>query len=90
MSILQRPIVKAALAIGELAYTLNNVCNDDGIKVSDLSDDQIVSEACYVLSLFDERGTLQREMLDGECGPSEQRYARENVKKLNALISKFA
>jgi hypothetical protein len=60
--ITMRAIIKAALAIDELAYDLENISADD----------------------------KNAEDLRGENGPTQKVWAKGQVRKLKALIKKFA
>ena len=82
-------ILKSAMAIDELANTLQQIARDDKKNVEDYSDAEIVHEAKYVLSCFHEDGHLNNEDFTGENGPDQQKWAKGEVKKLNALIKKF-
>jgi len=86
-----RAIIKAALAIDELQYDLENISADDGKQIEDYTDAEIVSEAKYVLDQFQEAlgSHLNYEDLSGENGPERQKWARGEVRKLKALIKKF-
>jgi hypothetical protein len=86
-----RAIIKAALAIDELAYDLENISADDGKQIEDYTDAEIVKEAEYVLSLFiDPYEThWNAEDLRGENGPEQRVWARGQVRKLKAFIKKF-
>jgi hypothetical protein len=86
-----RAIIKAALAIDELAYDLENISADDGKQIGDYTDAEIVSEAKYVLDQFQEAlgGHLNYEDLSGENGEERQEWARGEVRQLKALIKKF-
>jgi hypothetical protein len=37
-----------ALRIDELAYNLDNISNDDKVKLEDIPEDEIIGEAVYV------------------------------------------
>ena len=86
-----RAIIKAALAIDELAYDLENISADDGKQIEDYTDAEIVKEAEYVLSQFIDPNETHwnAEDLRGENGPERQKWARGEVRKLKALIKKF-
>jgi len=49
-------ILKAAEKIHELQNSLENISTDDGKEISDYTDEEIVKEAVYVLSCFEESG----------------------------------
>lgn len=87
-----RAIIKAALAIDELASTLNNISEDDHKDIQDYTDADIVSEAKYVLSCFYEGGHMNNDALIGEMEHDEcnAAWARREVKKLRSLIAKYA
>jgi len=82
-------ILKAAMAIDELANTLQQIARDDGKNVEDYTAQEIVHEAKYVLSCFHEDGHLNNEDYIGENGEEQYKWARGEVKKLNAFIKKF-
>lgn len=86
-----RPIIKSALAIDELAYTLDNIANDDKAALDSYSDHQIVSEAKYVLDLFlnPSQGHINHEALMGDEGPQQRVWAEKQVKKLKAFIKQY-
>jgi hypothetical protein len=86
-----RPIIKSALAIGELAYTLDNIANDDKKKIEEYTDSEILHEAKYVLGQFQDAigGHWNYEDLQGKNGIEQQEEAKSQVKKLKALIKKF-
>jgi hypothetical protein len=77
-------LLKKAMAITELVNTLDNVAADDRIKVEQMPDEQIISEAKYVLSLFYEGGTVQSEMLESDDA-EERKDARKQIRQLKAL-----
>lgn len=86
-----RAIIKAALAIDELASTLNNISEDDHKDIHDYTDAEIVHEAKYVLSTFHEGGHMNNDALIGEMehDTCNAAWARREVKKLRALIAKY-
>lgn len=82
-----RPIVRDALKIGELRYSLENICGDDGIEIEDAEDWYIYDEAKYVLSTFHEWGHIRNMWLIGDDGdPAE---AKKEVRALNRFIKKY-
>ena len=85
-----RLIIKSAMAIDELANTLQQIARDDKKAVNDYTDAEIVHEAKYVLSCFHEDGHLNNEDYIGENGPDQRKWAVSQVRKLNTFISKFA
>ena len=87
-----RTIIKSAMAISELAYDLDNISTDDKKKIEDYSDEEIVREARHVLSLFTDPNETHwnAEDLRGENGPEQQKWARGEVRMLNAFIRKYS
>jgi hypothetical protein len=85
-----RSIIKSAMSIDELANNLQQISQDDKKEINDYTDAQIVHEAKYVLSCYHESGHLNNEDYTGENGEEFQKDARDQVKKLNAFIKKFA
>jgi hypothetical protein len=83
-------ILKAAMAIDELANTLQQIARDDNKQVTDYTDAEIVHEAKYVLSCFHEDGHLNNEDYKGENGEEQYKWAVRQIRKLNAFIKKFA
>jgi hypothetical protein len=87
-----RAIIKAAQAIEELSYTLDNISTDDRKAVEDYADSEILHEAKYVLSLFVDptESHFNAEDYRGENGPERKKWARGQVRKLKALIKKYS
>jgi len=85
-----KAILKDALRIHELNIDLQQISGDDGKKIEDYSAKEIYSEAKYILGLFLESGTMDNDAYIGEHGPEEQKAAKDSVKKLQALIKKYA
>jgi hypothetical protein len=84
-----RQIVKDAINIPEFSHVLHNVIGvDDNKTPEEYSDRELISEARYILSCFGERGHLLNDLLNGDDGPEEQKYASQNVKMLRAFIAK--
>jgi hypothetical protein len=83
-------ILKSAMAIDELANTLQQIARDDNKQVTDYTNAEIVHEAKYVLSCFHEDGHLNHEDYIGENGEEQYKWAVGQVCKLNAFIKKFA
>lgn len=79
-------LLKQAMKITELVNTLDNIAADDRIPVEQMPDSQIISEAQYVLGLFQEGGTVQSEMLDSD-DPEERKDARKQIRQLKAIIN---
>jgi hypothetical protein len=83
-------VLKAAMSIDELANTLNQIAQDDKKEISQYTTAEIVHEAKYVLSCFHEAGHLNHEDYMGENGEEQYKWARQQVRKLNAFIKKHA
>ena len=86
-----RAIIKAALSISELAYSLENISQDDRKEISDYTDREILDEAGHVLGLFTNPNETHwnAEDLRGENGEEQQKWARTEVRKLVAFIKKY-
>lgn len=87
-----KAIIKSALAISELANDLENISTDDKKKIEDYSDFELVREAKHVLEMFLD-GTnphWNNEDLRGENGLEQQKWARSEVRMLNAFIKKYS
>jgi hypothetical protein len=87
-----RAIIKSAVAISELAYTLDNISNDDKKEIKDYTDAEILHEANYVLGLFTDpfETHWNAEDLRGENGPAQLKWAKAEVRKLQAFIKKYS
>ena len=87
-----RAIIKSAFAISELANTLDNISNDDKKKIEDYTDAEILREAKYVLGLFTDPTETHwnAEDLRGENGLAQQKWAKSEVRKLNAYIKTYS
>ena len=87
-----RAIIKSALAISELAYTLDNISTDDKKEIEDYTDAEILHAAEYVLGLFIDpnESHWNAEDLRGENGPGQKKWARAEVRKLQAFIKKYS
>jgi hypothetical protein len=85
-----KQITKDALKIPEFSHVLYNVIGvDDNKAPEEYTDRELISEAKYILSCFGERGHLLNDLLNGDDGPEEQRYALQNVKMLRSFIEKY-
>ena len=78
-----------ALDIGDLQISLRNISEDDKRELSTYTKQEIVDEAKWVLSIFNESGTISNEILNGEYGKFDQSIARKEVKQLKAFIKKY-
>ena len=87
-----RAIIKSAMAISELAYTLDNISADDKKQIQDYTDAEILHEAKHVLGLFTDPNETHwnAEDLRGENGASQQKWAKAEVRKLQAFIKKYS
>ena len=87
-----RAIIKSALAISELNYVLDNISTDDKKKIEDYTDAEILHEANHVLGLFTDpnESHWNAEDLRGENGESQQKWAKAEVRKLQAFIKKYS
>ena len=86
-----RAIVKSAMQISELAYSLENISTDDKRDIDSYTDQEILDEAGYVLGLFTDPNETHwnAEDLRGENGEEQQKWARAEVRKLVAFIKKY-
>lgn len=82
-----RAIVKDAINIGELLYSLENICGDDGIEIENAEDWYIYDEAQYVLATFFEDGHIRNMWFTGEDGDSNE--AKKEVQALKRFIKKY-
>jgi hypothetical protein len=80
--------IKDALKINELAIDLENISTDDKKKITDYSIKEIVNEAKYVLSCYNEGGHSLNEDLESEDVELRKR-ARKEVKQLEKYIQKY-
>ena len=81
-----------AMKIDELAYTLNNISQDDKKPITAYTADEVVDEAKYVLDLFinPSQGHINHDALIGEEGPDQQKWANKQVRQLRSFIKKYA
>jgi hypothetical protein len=86
-----RAIVKSAMQISELAYSLENISTDDKRDIDSYTDQEILDEAGYVLGLFTDPNETHwnAEDLRGENGEEQQKWARAEIRKLIAFIKKY-
>ena len=82
-----RSIVKDAINIYELHYSLENICGDDGIEIEDAEDWYIYDEAKYVLDTFYETGHIRNMWLIGDDG--DPTGAKKEVQALKRFIKKY-
>ena len=87
-----RAIVKSAMQISELAYSLENISTDDKRDIDSYTDQEILDEAGYVLGLFTDPNETHwnAEDLRGENGAEQQKWARGEVRMLKAFIKKYS
>jgi len=88
---MNQAFIKAAMAIGELAISLENISADDKKQISDYTQAEVVKEAKYVLGKFtgESGGYEQEEELNGDHGIEQQRWAQKEVRKLKSFIKKY-
>jgi hypothetical protein len=79
-----------ACDIGDLQISLRNISEDDKRELSSYTKKEVVDEAKWVLSVFNEGGTISNDILNGEYGKSDQAIARKEVKQLKAFIKKYS
>ena len=86
-----RKIVRDMLKCNELNHVFINIlCVDDQKDVNDYSDEEIIAEAKYQLSLYFENGTSNNHMLTGEYGAQDQRIAKKEMTQIKKFLSKSA
>jgi len=68
-----------AMRINELRISLENIAHDDGRKVEDFSDQEILEEAKYVLGTFNESGHANNDCLNSDDGDLFREYYRQYV-----------
>ena len=80
------------MAISELEYVLDNISADDKKKIEDYTDAEILHEAKYVLGMFLDPWETHwnSEDLRGENGLAQQKWAKAEVRKLQAFIKKYS
>ena len=80
------------MAISELSNSLDNISADDKKQIQDYTDAEILHEAKYVLGLFTDPNETHwnAEDLRGENGASQQKWAKTEVRKLQAFIKKYS
>lgn len=86
-----RKIIKDMLKCDELAHVFNNLlCVDDGKMLDDYTDQEIIDEAQYQLSVYYESGTNNNDMLIGELSKDEQKQAKREVQQIKRFLAKYA
>ena len=86
-----RQIVKDMLKCDELHHVfLNRLCVDDNKIPGEYSDQEIIDEAKYQLSLYYESGTTNNEMFTGEWSAEEQTQAKREVQQIKRFLAKYA
>jgi hypothetical protein len=87
-----RAIIKSAMSISELANSLENISSSDKNVLENYTDAEILHEAKYVLGLFTDPNETHwnAEDLRGENGPEQQKWAKAEVRKLQAFIKKYS
>lgn len=78
--------VRSALTIPELSVSLGNISQDDNKKVDDYTQEEIVKEAEYVLSCFNEPGHLLNECLHD---PETRTDSRRQIRRLHEYINRY-
>ena len=85
-----RKLVKDALNVDELAYSLEHIIGvDDNKKPEEYTDKEIVAEAEYQLSKYYEDATMSNDMLVGNDTPEAQETAEREVRQLKRFIKKW-
>jgi len=81
-------VLQRALKIRELQVSLSNIAQDDKRSLESYTDDEILSEAKYVLACFYEGGHQSNDELICEYGDKNaQREARKQVAALKRLLA---
>ena len=81
--------VDDALNIDELQISLRNISEDDKREITSYSQKEIVDEAKWVFSVYNESGTISNERLLGEWGAYDKKSAQADVRHLKAFIKKY-
>ena len=94
----RKAVLKEACKIRELEVTLENICQDDGIALDDLSIAAITAEAKHLLELFGRSGTDLNNLMTNDFtwlenerrwGMSEQCKAlRRQYRSLKSFIAR--
>ena len=85
-----RKIVTDALKANELAWSLGNISSDDGCKIEDYPDAELVAEAKWVLSTFSESGHDNCQYLKGDGGAESLKTARREKRQIQRFLEKYA
>ena len=80
--------IKDAINISELQYDLKNISSDDNKAIEEYTRKEIVNEAKYVLSLYNEGGTLANEDLYSD-NQKIRKEAESQIKQLKQYIKKY-
>lgn len=81
-------ILQKALKIRELQVSLGNIAHDDKRLIESYTTEEILAEAKYVLSTFNEGGHQNNDELNCEFGDRDlQHAARKQVAALKRLLN---
>jgi hypothetical protein len=82
--------LKDALKIYELSNNLENITIDDRKKIEDITLNEVIEEAKYLLKCYYESGHILNEDLLGYEGREAQKEAEKTVKQLKKFIKKYS
>lgn len=82
---MKKQMIKTAMSIGELAETLQNIASDDNKEIADYTEAEILGEAMYVYSTFEESGHSNNEEMIDIYNDDPQR-SKELMRQYRALI----
>ena len=87
---METQIIKDMCKVDELIHSFRTVlCLDDNKELEDYSNEEILSEARYILETYFEYGHINYFMLVGENGKEEKAIANKEVKQLRKFINKW-
>jgi hypothetical protein len=86
---MKRSILIHALAIPEMMYAFDCICDDDKKTPNDYTDTEIVKEAEYRLMTYFEDGLTNYDDMRLCDDPECRKFAQYDIKMLKAFIKKY-
>ena len=85
-----RQIVKDLLKCDELyEHFINVICIDDAKEVWEYDDQEIIEEAKYVKTKYEDEGWIHNDMMIGLDGEDAKKVARKEYNQIKRFINKW-
>ena len=85
-----RQIVKDLLNCDELYHQfINVICIDDNKSVEEYSNQEIIEEAKYVKTKYEDEGWIHNDMMIGLDGEDAKKVARKEYNQIKRFIKKW-